>query len=380
MEMNFKEGLQDERPYWKVAVSLAFSLLGTGLCLYFGYKLLGFFMPFVIGWVIASIASPMVNWLEKRLKLIKKWGSALIIIGVLGMVGLLIYLLVSTISREIISLIQNIPDMYQDLESGMETIGESLNGVFKLLPVGVQEGWHTMMENLEQVMGEIIGKLSEPTVSAAGRFAKGIPSALIATIVTFISAYFFIAEREEVLLWAKRIAPNALVSRMTMVVDNLKYAVGGYFKAQLKIMVVVYILLLAGFLILRIHFAFLLAFLIAFLDFLPFFGTGTALLPWSIYKFMMGDYKLVLGLLILYGTTQLVRQLIQPKLVGDSMGLKPLVTLVLLYAGYKAGGVFAMIFAVPVGLIVINLHKAGAFDYILDDAKILAEGILSLRN
>lgn len=378
--MNFKEGLQDERPYWKVAVSLAFSLLGTGLCLYFGYKLLGFFMPFVIGWVIASIASPMVNWLEKRLKLIKKWGSALIIIGVLGMVGLLIYLLVSTISREIISLIQNMPDMYQDLESGMETIGESLNGVFRLLPVGVQEGWHTMMDNLEQVMGDIIGKLSEPTVSAAGRFAKGIPSALIATIVTFISAYFFIAEREEVLLWAKRIAPNALVSRMTMVVDNLKYAVGGYFKAQLKIMVVVYILLLAGFLILRIHFAFLLAFLIAFLDFLPFFGTGTALLPWSIYKFMMGDYKLVLGLLILYGTTQLVRQLIQPKLVGDSMGLKPLVTLVLLYAGYKAGGVFAMIFAVPVGLIVINLHKAGAFDYILDDAKILVEGILSLRN
>lgn len=380
MEMNFKEGLQDERPYWKVAVSLAFSLLGTGLCLYFGYKLLGFFMPFVIGWVIASIASPMVNWLEKRLKLIKKWGSVLIIIGVLGMVGMLIYLLVSTISREIISLIQNMPDMYQDLESGMETIGESLNGVFRLLPVGVQEGWHTMMDNLEQVMGDIIGKLSEPTVSAAGRFAKGIPSALIATIVTFISAYFFIAEREEVLLWAKRIAPNALVSRMTMVVDNLKYAVGGYFKAQLKIMVVVYILLLAGFLILRIHFAFLLAFLIAFLDFLPFFGTGTALLPWSIYKFMMGDYKLVLGLLVLYGTTQLVRQLIQPKLVGDSMGLKPLVTLVLLYAGYKAGGVFAMIFAVPVGLIVINLHKAGAFDYILDDAKILVEGILSLRN
>ena len=380
MEMNFKEQMQDDRPYWKVSVSLAFSLVGTVLCLYFGYKLLGFFMPFVIGWVIASIASPVVNWLEKRMKLIKKWGSALIIICVLGGVGLLIYLIASTVSREIMSLMQNMPDMYQDLEAGMESIGESLKGVFKLLPAGVQEAWHTMMDNLEQVMGDIIGKLSEPTVSAAGRFAKSIPSALIATIVTFISAYFFIAEREDVILWAKRIAPNALVSRMTMVVDNLKYAVGGYFKAQLKIMVVVYALLLAGFLILRIHFAFLLAFLIAFLDFLPFFGTGTALLPWAVYKFMMGDYKLVAGLLILYGVTQLVRQLIQPKLVGDSMGLKPLVTLVLLYAGYKAGGVFAMIFAVPVGLIVINLYKAGAFDYILDDVKILAEGIMSLRN
>ncbi len=379
MEMNYKEQMHDTRPYWKVAVSLAFSLAGTVLCVYFGYKLLGFFMPFVIGWLIASVVSPVVVWLERRMNLIKKWGSVLIIISVLGLVGLLIYLTVSTLAREIAILTQDIPDMYQDLESGMDTIGESLNGIFRMLPSGIRAGWSTMMNNLDQTMGEIIGRLSEPTVSAAGRFAMGIPSALVAIIVTFISAYFFIADREEVLLWAKKIAPDALVTRMTMVVDNSKYAVGGYFKAQFKIMAVVYVLLAAGFLILRVHFAFLLALLIAFLDFLPFFGTGTALLPWVFYKFMMGEYRMVVGLLILYGVTQLVRQLIQPKLVGDSMGLNPLVTLALLYAGYKIGGVLAMIFAVPVGMIVINLHKAGAFDYILDDVRILVEGILSLR-
>ncbi len=380
MEMNFKEKLHDNRPYWKVAVSLSFSLAGTILFLYVGYKLIVFFMPFVIGWLLASIASPVVNWLEKRLKLVKKWGSVLIIVGVLVMVGALIYLLFSILSKEIASLIQDIPDMYQDLESGLDEIGEGLNGIFGLLPAGVQEGWHAMADNLDQTMGNIIGRISEPTVSAAGRFAKSIPSVLVAVIVTFISAYFFIAEREDVLRWMKRIAPDALVSRMTMVMDNLKYAVGGYFKAQFKIMGVVYILLLAGFFILRIHFAFLLALLIAVLDFLPFFGTGTALIPWAVYKFLMGNYKLVVGLLILYGVTQLVRQLIQPKLVGDSMGMKPLVTLVLLYIGYKIGGVFGMIFAVPVGMIVINLYKAGAFDYILDDVKILIEGVLSLRS
>ena len=379
MEMNYKEQMHDTRPYWKVAVSLAFSLAGTVLCVYFGYKLLGFFMPFVIGWLIASVVSPVVVWHERRMNLIKKWGSVLIIISVLGLVGLLIYLTVSTLAREIAILTQDIPDMYQDLESGMDTIGESLNGIFRMLPSGIRAGWRTMMNNLDQTMGEIIGRLSQPTVSAAGRFAMGIPSALVAIIVTFISAYFFIADREEVLLWAKKIAPDALVTRMTMVVDNFKYAVGGYFKAQFKIMAVVYVLLAAGFLILRVHFAFLLALLIAFLDFLPFFGTGTALLPWVFYKFMMGEYRMVVGLLILYGVTQLVRQLIQPKLVGDSMGLNPLVTLALLYAGYKIGGVLAMIFAVPVGMIVINLHKAGAFDYILDDVRILVEGILSLR-
>ena len=127
------------------------------------------------------------------------------------------------------------------------------------------------------------------------------------------------------------------------------------------------------------HFSILLALAIAFLDFLPFFGTGTALIPWAVYEFLTGDYKRVLALVVLYGVTQLVRQLIQPKLVGDSIGLTPLFTLVLLYTGYRVEGIFGMIVAVPIGLIVVNLYKAGAFDYILDDVKILADGVLSLR-
>lgn len=143
------------RPYWKVAASLAISLAGTVLLIYTGYKLLGFFMPFVIGWVIASIVSPVVVWLEKRMNLVKKWGSALIIISVLGLVGLVIYLSVSTLAREIVVLMQDIPDMYQDLESGLDEIGESLEGIFQKLPSGIQTGWHTMMNNLDQTMGKI---------------------------------------------------------------------------------------------------------------------------------------------------------------------------------------------------------------------------------
>ena len=119
--------------------------------------------------------------------------------------------------------------------------------------------------------------------------------------------------------------------------------------------------------------------LIALVDMLPFFGTGTILIPWIIYKFMVGSYKMAAGLLILYIVTQVVRQVIQPKLVGDSMGLNPIVTLVLLYIGYKVGSVVGLLLAVPIGMIVINMVKAGAFDYIIDDVKILAEGILSLR-
>ena len=122
-----------------------------------------------------------------------------------------------------------------------------------------------------------------------------------------------------------------------------------------------------------------LAFLIAFLDFLPFFGTGTAMIPWAVYEFFMGDYKMTVALIVIYVITQAVHQLLQPKLVGDSVGLNPLVTLFLLYIGYRMGGILWMILAVPIGMVLINMCQAGAFDYIFDDVKILVDGILGLR-
>ncbi|MDY5987769.1 sporulation integral membrane protein YtvI [Sporofaciens sp. SGI.106] len=379
MQMSVRERLNDNRPYWKVLVSLVFSLIGTILFIYLGIRALIYFMPFVIGWFLAFIASPLVTWLEQRLKIVKKLGSAITIILVLCACVGVIYFAVSRVWAEIASLIQNFPEMYEDLEAGFMEIGIKGEQLFARLPQGVQNGWQAMMQNLDQTMGKLIGEMSEPTMEVAGSVAKRIPSIFVATIVTFVSAYFFIAQREEIIIWAKKISPKPIVSRMTMVMDNLKYAVGGYFKAQFKIMAVVFLMLLAGFSLIGVHFSILLALGIAFLDFLPFFGTGTALIPWAVYKFLVGNYRMAIALLILYAVTQVVRQLIQPKLVGDSMGMNPLLTLVLLYIGYKLGSVLGMIFAVPIGMIVVNLYQAGAFDYILDDVRILMEGIMSLR-
>lgn len=371
--------LNDNRPFWKIAVSLALSLIGTILFIYFGYMFLGFFMPFVIGWFISYVASPIVKWLERRLKIVKKLGSAMIIILVLAGVILLVYFVGSRIWRECMTLIQNLPDLYEELETGLRQIGDNLNVVFERLPEAVQNAWYQMIDNLDQAMGALMQQISEPTVTAASNFVKRIPSILIGFIVTIISAYFFIAEREMVIEWAKKVSPDPIVRRMSMVMANLKYAVGGYFKAQFKIMLVIFVILLAGFSLIGIHFSILLAIGIAFLDFLPFFGTGTALIPWAVYKFMVGDYRMVVALVIIYVVSQLVHQLIQPKLVGDSIGLNPLFTLVLIYIGYKIGSVFGMIFAVPVGMIVLNLYKAGAFDYILDDVMLLTKRIMDLR-
>ena len=179
--------------------------------------------------------------------------------------------------------------------------------------------------------------------------------------------------------WMHRVAPPSVEKRMTLVMDNLRYAVGGYFKAQFKIMGIVFLILAIGFAMLGVNYFVLVAFLIAFLDFLPFFGTGTAMIPWALDKFFMGNYEMAILLVVIYIVTQISRQLLQPKLVADSMGMNPLVTLLLLYIGYRIGSVLGMILSVPIGMVVINMCQAGAFDYIFDDVRILVEGILGLR-
>ena len=371
--------MKNNRPYWQVALRLLFSVLATAAFIVIGWNLLRFLMPFVIGWIIAAIATPLVNWLEKRLKIVKKLGSALIVIFVLAAIVLALYFGISRLAAEISSLIQNFPEMYAQLETGLRQIGDTLSGIFERLASGVQNGWNVVVENLDQYMGNLVSNISEPTVTAAGNIAKQVPSYLISLLVSILSAYFFIVQREEVLNWMKKVSPESIQKRMTLVIDNLRYAVGGYFKAQFKIMAVVFVILLIGLGMLGTGYFVLVAFLIAFLDFLPFFGTGTAMIPWAVYKFFMGDYKMTVALVVIYVITQAVHQLLQPKLVGDSVGLNPLVTLILLYIGYRMGGILWMILAVPIGMVLINMCQAGAFDYIFDDVRILVEGILGLQ-
>ena len=160
---------------------------------------------------------------------------------------------------------------------------------------------------------------------------------------------------------------------------TMKSAVGGYFKAQFKIMVFVYIVLFAGFLVLGIKYAFLIALLTAFLDFLPFFGTGAIMWPWALYAVIQKDYKFAIGMMVVWGLSQLVRQLIQPKLVGDSIGMPAIPTLVLLYVGFRIKGAIGLILAVPVGMIVYNLYRAGLFSNFIYSTRMLLKDFRRMR-
>lgn len=371
--------MKDSRPYWKVVVSLAFALLATAAVLLIGYYGIILFAPFVIGWIVAGIANPLTKWLEKKLKIKRKIGSALVIVFVLALVIGILYLVIYMLVVETGKLVRDFPSMYQDVLKGFEQIKEAWEKVSTKLPSGLENLMSSLGTAISGATGTFISKISEPTVDAAGRLAKSVPSVLIGGIVMLLSAYFFVADREEIYAWAKKVTPKAVYERINMVIYNLKHAVGGYFKAQFQIMGVVFGVVLVGLLIGQVRYAVIIALLIAFLDFFPFLGTAITMVPWAIYELLTEDYVRAIIIFVTYVVSQVVRQLIQPKLVGDCVGMRPMPTLVFIYLGYKVGGIFGMVLAVPAGWILINMYRAGAFDYILDDVKILVRGIASLR-
>lgn len=367
------------RKYSKALVNLAVALVIFLAIVFLLPKVLVFFSPFVAGWIVSLIAGPLVRFFEEKVKLKRKIGSAFVIVVVIALVVLLIYLVGAKLVEQMQGLLNALPGMWEGMKSDLSSIGDRLSVLLEKLPDDIQSGIFDLADQIGTYLGDFFGKISTPTIAAAGNLAKQLPAIFIGVIMALLSAYFFVAERMQINEWFRRHAPASVQLRYRMVCNILTQSVGGYLKAQLKIEVWMYLLLLLGLGLLRVNYFALIALGIALLDFLPFFGTGTVLVPWAIIKILTADYKAAMGLLIIWGGGQLARQLIQPKIVGDSIGVPPLPTLFLLYIGYKVGGVGGMILSVPLGLLIYTMYQEGAFNTTKNSVLILTAGINRFR-
>jgi len=365
--------------YLRMILNIVIPFLGLCLVIFLGPRLLRFFMPFVVGWILALLANPLVRFLERRVKLVRRHGSMLIIIAALAIVIGLFYGAGLLVYREMGSFLADAPEIYQSV---IAEIGDALQNGRKLaeyFPQNLQPPLLAFSDNLDDLFGKLVSRAAEPTVQIAGHVAKSIPNLLVNMVIIILSSYLFLADRESIMRWLKEHLPAFVFRYIEYMKRDAKGLIGGYFLAQFRIMCVVALILAAGFLVLGVRYGVLLAFLTAILDFLPIFGTGTVLFPWAVVKLFAGEYAYATGLILLYILTQVVRQIIQPKIVGESMGLPPLMTLFLLYLGFKLRGLTGMILAVPVGLVFINFYKYGAFDSMIRNFRMLMEAIQKFR-
>jgi sporulation integral membrane protein YtvI len=370
---------QSYKTYLKVVLNLITAVVVLLLCIFLLPRVILFFMPFLIGWLIAWIASPVVRFFEEKLKVRRKAVSAFVIVAVLAAVVLLVYLLVTKLIEEGVNFISELPSISDSIVTEFRQVGVSLQGVYDRLPADIQQTCDNVFMDLETYLSNLVSDVSMPSMEAVGNAAKRIPDIFLAVVISLLSAYFFVADKTYMSDVMKKYVPDSIRYRLDLIRRSFSNAIGGYFRAQLKIECWIYVLLVAGLMILNVRYALLVALGIAFLDFLPVFGTGTVMLPWAVIELLNKNYRMMFGLLIIWLVAQLVRQIIQPKIVGDSVGVDPIPTLFLLYIGYRAAGVVGMILAVPVGMILMNLYEEGMFDTTIQSLQILAAGFNRFR-
>lgn len=358
---------------------MLFALLMLLLVVYAVPKLIVYFMPFVIGFLLSLIANPVVHFLEKRIKIKRKYGSALMITGVVGMIVLLCYGVISILSSGIQGFVEYIPELYRSASAELAKAAGQLQAIINSLPLRAEVDFTQAGDMLGEMVTGFFSSLDMESVSAISSIAKSIPDILFSVIIGLLATYFFTTDHDKLAVLVKKQLPFLFSDRLTRIYYELVHVVGGYFKAQFKIMGVTYLLLTIGLAILQVKYAWIIAFGIAFLDMLPVFGTGAVLWPWALVKLLSGNYQVAVGMMIVYAVCQITHQLIQPKLIGDSVGMDPFATLFFMFIGYRMKGVLGMIIAIPAGMILIHLYIAGAFDTVIWCLKEIADDFNSLR-
>lgn len=371
--------MQKRKVYLQIFTNLILTIALVLLIIFVLPKVLRFFLPFVIGFIISLIANPVVKFMEKKIKIVRKHGSAIIIVVVLGAVVGLLYLAGSIIVHELVSLVNDIPNIVKSVTDFFDTVTKELSGVIEKLPAGIRETFGSLNTSIEEYAAEFVGSLSLPTLSDAGDYVKNIANFFLQFVITILASYFIIAERDQLVNTLARITPESVKNTWHLVADNFRNAVGGYFKAQFKIMWIITLILFIVFEILRVNYSFLLALGIAFLDLLPVFGTGTVIWPWIAVDIVNGNYKRAIVLGLLYLGCLLVKQLLQPKMVGDSIGVSPFAALLFMFVGYQFDGVIGMILGIPIGMMLISFYRLGMFDRLIQGFRIIAADLNNFR-
>lgn len=328
-------------------------------------RILGYFFPFVCGFVLSLIANPVVRFLEKKIKIKRKYGSVLMIVAVIGAVVLVCYGVISALATGLESFAAYLPTMYENAGIELNEAANHLQVILDRIPFTQNIDLNELGESLGGYVTELLSGGGEPTFGAIGDIAKRIPDILFGVVIGLLATYFFIADRDKLVSLLERHVSQSFRENVSRIWRQIVKAVGGYFEAQLKIMVIIYIVIWIGLAILDVNYAWLIGFGIAFLDMLPVFGAGAVLWPWALIKLFSGNYMTALGMMVLYAIALTVHQIVQPKLIGDSVGMDPFAALFFMYIGYRISSVVGMIVAIPVGMILINLYEVGAFDTLI---------------
>lgn len=356
------------------------------LILFYGFMkyAFGLFFPFILAFVVAMIMQKPINFISRKTKLKKGVVSGIMILLLVVALGTLISLLGVKLWDGIQGFASFLVRKFGDLPNFLDKTELWIADRIAFLPASVEEMINTNVDSFIETaknllssqsdefaaslpklskVSSLIGKVDFSAISdltsGVVDTAKQIPSTLIAIVVSIFACVFMASDYDRLSDFAKRQFAGKgenLSKAKTIVTTSFKNLI----KAYILIILVTFCEMFLGLSVLKLFgiykgsWVFFIAIITAIVDIFPVLGTGTILLPWSLYSFISGDIPMGIGVLVLYIFITVMRQFIEPKLVAGQLGLPPFVTIMGMYIGLKVFGIIGM-FMVPLTIILIKL-------------------------
>lgn len=307
--------------------------IGIGIFVAFRY-LLPIVVPFLFAFLIAGLLRPVVDCLVRCWK----WSEKMASLTVMLVAGLFILtagkVVLTTLYHQIENFVIYLPFYREQFMTGLGSCCSYIDSGFHL-----EHG-----ASLAIATEILIGIFSDFQTSVLPRLTA---STAVACKQAFASLFFFFIMLYATLCilkdYPRLFRTGRLAGYVRQVWEHVMQLLGVYVRAEGTIALVQAIICGIGLWILKNPYSLLLALLIGVVDAFPVFGSGTILVPWAVYRFLMGDIKMGIGLLVLYLLCTLDRQLLEPRLLGQKLGMSTLLTLFLMYVGYRLFGIFGFV-------------------------------------
>lgn len=344
----------------KFIINFTYFLIVTAV-VYFIFKYaIYFLMPFFIAYLIAAMLRPVVNFISGKTRINRRIVSLIIVALFYSTIGALLVVICAECFEFARECFLNLPSFYTStVEPMLKTL---LQNVLDL-PHDPDATLVSMLERFSDVLsyvGSLLTSLSGTLVSYVSTFAMSMPLTVLKVLLTVISSFYFIADHDLIHEFISKQLGEGSGEKLNAAKAAVREIIFSYFKSYAIILAITFAELTVAMLILRVPGAVMVALLIALFDILPVVGTGTILWPWiAVEVFVNADYGMAIGLFISYVIIFIVRNVIEPKIVGHHVGLHPLVTLLSMFVGTMLFGVVGL-FGIPITMaLIVDLNEKG---------------------
>lgn len=310
-------------------------------------------LPFILAIITARLLEPIVLYMKKRFKFQRGFTAAVCTVLVVVCAITAAALLTGSAIAKIIELAKDLPSYFSSLPDLVDGVESKLqNLIMSSSPEmrGIVEG---ALSGIIKQANELPGRFSDRVISLLSSCASCTPKVLMFIVTYAVGTFFLSASFQSVIKFLVKQFPEHWQGKIKSMKSDVFGTLGKWARAELILMGVTFAELLATFLLLRIKSPVSAALLVSVIDALPVLGTGVVLIPWAILLFVSGNYARGAVIAVIWGVITLVRSFLEPKILGENVGLNPAATLLAIYAGFCVMGVKGMIFF-PFILIILK--------------------------